>query len=366
MRSKIFSRALRARKRLHGHVGVGQDSVHCLGHSRGQLPGALEGHSPRQSHGKIGEVAVPGPADADAVDLEHAFDAQHRIVNFGAHARRRSIEQRINRAARQPPTHGNDHSCHEQRCNGIGIAQPLDVIRPAQQHQDKPKHHHAGRPDVGGEMQSVGLQRLAVVFGGDAAQRARTPPVDPHGEQHHGKSGQRRLDFNVAEEQTQRRLVNNPGAGQQQQSGLDEGGEIFDLAMTVLMVGVGRLVGDADREKSQQRRNQVEPGVRRFRENAEAARAESDHDLQPVITTAASTELPAAARFSARINSDEGMAGFPDMQELSPLRSGKRQANRGRFCSTSGLRTSKGRLCDSVALAETRQNRPLVLGFGAE
>ncbi|MFZ0861684.1 MAG: hypothetical protein WAN18_13440, partial [Candidatus Sulfotelmatobacter sp.] len=42
--------------------------------------------------------------------------------------------------------------------------------------------------------------------------------------------------------------------------------------------------------------------------------------LSPVMTTAARTELPAAARFSARINSDEGIAGFPDMQELSPLR----------------------------------------------
>src|SRR4029077_9122928 len=42
--------------------------------------------------------------------------------------------------------------------------------------------------------------------------------------------------------------------------------------------------------------------------------------LSPVMTTAAKTELPAAARFSARINSDEGMAGLPDMQELSPLR----------------------------------------------
>src|ERR1700736_120726 len=42
--------------------------------------------------------------------------------------------------------------------------------------------------------------------------------------------------------------------------------------------------------------------------------------LSPVMTTAARTELPAAVRFSARINSDEGMAGVPAMQELSPLR----------------------------------------------
>ena len=39
-----------------------------------------------------------------------------------------------------------------------------------------------------------------------------------------------------------------------------------------------------------------------------------------VITIAANTEFPAAARFSARINSDEEMAGVPDTRELSPQR----------------------------------------------
>jgi hypothetical protein len=46
------------------------------------------------------------------------------------------------------------------------------------------------------------------------------------------------------------------------------------------------------------------------------------------MTTAARTELPAAARFSARINSDEGMAGLPDIQELSPLEA--KSANKSR------------------------------------
>jgi hypothetical protein len=39
-----------------------------------------------------------------------------------------------------------------------------------------------------------------------------------------------------------------------------------------------------------------------------------------VITTAATTEFPAAERFSARINSGGEIAGFPDMLALSPLR----------------------------------------------
>jgi hypothetical protein len=41
--------------------------------------------------------------------------------------------------------------------------------------------------------------------------------------------------------------------------------------------------------------------------------------LRLVMTTAARTEFPAAARFSERITSDEEMAGLSDMQELSPL-----------------------------------------------
>ena len=36
------------------------------------------------------------------------------------------------------------------------------------------------------------------------------------------------------------------------------------------------------------------------------------------MTMAASTEFPAAERFSARINSEGEIAGVPDMQELSP------------------------------------------------
>jgi hypothetical protein len=38
------------------------------------------------------------------------------------------------------------------------------------------------------------------------------------------------------------------------------------------------------------------------------------------MTTAASTEFPAAERFSARINSDDEMAGLPDMLALSLVR----------------------------------------------
>ena len=75
------------------------------------------------------------------------------------------------------------------------------------------------------------------------------------------------------------RFVNNPDAGQQQQAGFDEGREAFDFAMTVLVLGVGRLVGDANREVGHRRGHQIEAGVRRLGQNAQAAGGDPDHYL---------------------------------------------------------------------------------------
>jgi hypothetical protein len=49
--------------------------------------------------------------------------------------------------------------------------------------------------------------------------------------------------------------------------------------------------------------------------------------FKAVMTMAARTELPAAARFSARIDSAEEMAGLADMLALSPLGAGCAKAN---------------------------------------
>src|ERR1700722_9181005 len=84
-------RTLRARNRLHGHVGVGQDAVDGFRHRGSQLARALEGHGARQSYGEIREIAVPGFAYTDAIDFENAIDAQDRVVNLGSHTRRRGV-----------------------------------------------------------------------------------------------------------------------------------------------------------------------------------------------------------------------------------------------------------------------------------
>ena len=50
--------------------------------------------------------------------------------------------------------------------------------------------------------------------------------------------------------------------------------------MTVLVVGIGRLVGNAYREKSNYGSNQVEPGVGGFGEDAQAAGGDAHNYLE--------------------------------------------------------------------------------------
>ena len=56
---------------------------------------------------------------------------------------------------------------------------------------------------------------------------------------------------------------------------------MLGLAVAVLVTGVGRSRGDADREEGQERRDQIDPGVRGLGEQAEAVRGEAGAELQP-------------------------------------------------------------------------------------
>ena len=150
----------------------------------------------------------------------------------------------------------------------------------ADQHQRQSEDHDSAGPDVGAEVQRVGLQSLAVVLLGDTAQAARAPEIDDHGKAHHGESPNRRLDLDPVEEEPFDRFVDDPDAGEQQQAGFKEGGEALDLAVSVLMFGISRLVGNADREIGNCGGDQIEAGMRGLGENAQTSRGCADDDLQ--------------------------------------------------------------------------------------
>ena len=129
-------------------------------------------------------------------------------------------------------------------------------------------------------MKRVGFERLAVILGSDLAQRPRTPEVHRHGNEHDGESRDAGLDLDVVKEQPLDRLVDDPNTGKQEQTGFDKRGEILHLAMSVLMVGVGRLVGDSNRHQRDDCRDQIEHGVQGFGEYAQAAGGHAHHNLQ--------------------------------------------------------------------------------------
>ena len=128
-------------------------------------------------------------------------------------------------------------------------------------------------------MQRVGFEGLTVVLRGDLAESARAPNIDNHRYQHYGESPNRGLNIDSAKEEANNCFVNHPSASEQQQTGFDKGGKIFDFAVAVLVVGVGGLVGDSDGKICQQRGDQIEGGVGGFGEDSEAAGGDSDDDF---------------------------------------------------------------------------------------
>ena len=74
-----------------------------------------------------------------------------------------------------------------------------------------------------------------------------TTEVGEDRERHHGDADAEPVDFGADDELVRRLVDDHPGA-EQDQHPLDRGGEVFDLLVAVGMLGVGRLVGFADRE----------------------------------------------------------------------------------------------------------------------
>ena len=134
---------------MHHNICVGQDLAHPRRYRIGHLLRALESGIAFQSDGNIGEIAVAGFSEPDALHLQHAIDGSDAIQYLVAHAGRRRIEQRINCSAGQPPTHGNHHGRYKERGNRIGLAQPFHVVATARPNQRETDDHYAARPHVG-------------------------------------------------------------------------------------------------------------------------------------------------------------------------------------------------------------------------
>ena len=81
-------------------------------------------------------------------------------------------------------------------------------------------------------------------------------------------------------EETLDGLINDPDTSEEEEAGFDEGGKVFDFAVTVLVIGIGRLVGNTDREIGDDGGDEVESRVGRFGKNSQAAGGDADHNFE--------------------------------------------------------------------------------------
>jgi hypothetical protein len=160
------------RDRVNDDISVGKDTVYGFRDFVGDLARALESHAAGEADRDVGKVAVAGAADADAVHFEKAIDAAHGVDDAAAGPGGCSVEEGVNRLAGEAGADKDDHPADEQRGNGVGVDQPRNAVTSADEDQSQPQGNHAAGPDVGGEMQGVGLQGLAIVFVGDLSQPA--------------------------------------------------------------------------------------------------------------------------------------------------------------------------------------------------
>src|SRR5262249_55465891 len=87
-------------------------------------------------------------------------------------------------------------------------------------------------------------------------------------------------DMNVVKEQALDGFVDDDHAGKQKESSLDKGRKVFDFLVSVLVVGVGGLVGEAHGDQRNDCRDQIEAGMSGLRKETEAATRNADKDFE--------------------------------------------------------------------------------------
>ncbi len=129
-------------------------------------------------------------------------------------------------------------------------------------------------------MESVRLEGLAAVLAGHAIEHPRAADVDADGDGHDQKSPQVGIHIDALEEEALDRLVNDPGAGDEEENRLDQGAEVLDLAVPVRVIVVGRLARDAHGQVRDQGGDEIEERVGRFGQDPQAHGQEADDELQ--------------------------------------------------------------------------------------
>ena len=267
------------RRSVNDQVGIGIDFVDLGFHQIYDGLGMLEGNVAVENQPQVREQPLTALADANAFRAQDARHPGHRLFDAPCRPRRRGIHQRVEGPLAETQADIHDNSRHGQRRHRVGVEKPRNVPLLGDGYEDQPQDNHARAVDVGGKVQRVCFERLAVVFSRHPKKHPRSEGVNGQRDEHDPKGGERRLDVHLMDKQPAGSFEDDPGAGREQQRGFNEGRKGLDLPVAKRVRQVGGLIRLANRKVSDDSGHQIEARMRRLGKNPQALRHQSHDDL---------------------------------------------------------------------------------------
>ena len=128
-------------------------------------------------------------------------------------------------------------------------------------------------------MQRIGFERLARRFARDLVQGAGAEKIDHDRRADDDKSRNGRLDRVLLAEEAPDRLVDDDAGEKEQQRGLRQRRDAFELAVPVMMLFVGRFAGNPHGDIGHHGGGEIDQRMRGFRQDRERAGHHADHAL---------------------------------------------------------------------------------------
>jgi len=142
-----------------------------------------------------------------------------------------------------------------------------------------PGQRQNGGDQIAGEMEGVRRQRVAALLRRYRPQLSRTDKIDANRDAEHDVNRPAGVDLDVGLHQPADRLADNQQGQAEKQAGFDQRRQRLELAMAIMMFGVGRLFRLPHRIKSQHGGAGVDKGVSGLGEQRQRAGPEPRRKL---------------------------------------------------------------------------------------
>ncbi len=182
--------------------------------------GPFEGQVAVDLDGHVDEGRGPRLAEADLAGADDALDLVRRGRDLLLQPLRGAVEEDVDRALAQPVADEEHDEGDAQGGHRVGPVEEAGVAGqdfPADQNEGQADEDDGRAPDVGREVEGVGLEGLAPVLFRRPVEHLRAADVDHDRDDDDEKGPEAGIDMDVAEEDPADGLVDDPGAGDEEE-----------------------------------------------------------------------------------------------------------------------------------------------------